>query len=502
MNRTIVHGVDNVGALFPHDRPVKEGGTVAEPTIVQRKMLAKMGLAMPDGSFYIRNGVVGAKDLSNAIESVGRGEADGGNGNDIRRHIMKRAGALKLSSKIPGTWSPDGSLKHSELVHYGVKGMQWDHHKAPQNVPFIQRGNGQQPPNQQGSRQGQAPPLSNQERADRLAQLIQLIHGRQAEATQQSAQDVKANPSPQATATHAANVAHLAQMATAAKQATAANVAHKAANGKKPAAHPAHAAHAAKMKGKAKAALKAHAAHKAKHPGKKSAHKTTIVKLNAKQKAELAKLSPAERTALAKLSPSQRAVLAKMSPKDKAALSHLSQKQKDALAKATAASAKKRHAEALARHALQNNAKHSILDQDVEDFLAHFGVKGMHWGVRRGRPTAGPSSADHHEVVGLGGKVKSHGGIHALSNDELQKVITRLNLEQNYHRLTSEPGGADKGRAFVKKAIADAKTGIDLYKTLNQVGNVVNDIQRETAKRQQHQSRRTRNAPLRVVSVK
>jgi hypothetical protein len=95
-------------------------------------MFAKMGLAMPDGSFYIRNGPVGASDLDNAIKAVGRGEQDGTSGDAIRKHIMKRAAALKLTDKIPDTWNPDGSLKHDwigevedYLEHHGVKGMQW-----------------------------------------------------------------------------------------------------------------------------------------------------------------------------------------------------------------------------------------------------------------------------------------------------------------------------------------------------------------------------------------
>jgi hypothetical protein len=94
-------------------------------------MFAKMGIAMPDGSFYIRNGSVGASDLDNAIHAVGRGEQGGTSGNAIRLHIIKRAAALKLSSKIPDTWNSDGSLKHSAfdqeieafLEHFGVPGM-------------------------------------------------------------------------------------------------------------------------------------------------------------------------------------------------------------------------------------------------------------------------------------------------------------------------------------------------------------------------------------------
>jgi hypothetical protein len=129
----ITHGIDNAGALLPHAQPVKKGGppvvVTKEPTTAQRKMFAKMGIAMPDGSYYVRDGA----DLQNAIDSVGRGENAGDSGAAIRKHIMARAAKLKLSSKIPATWNPDGSLKHDDLdteiaeffAHFGVKGMHW-----------------------------------------------------------------------------------------------------------------------------------------------------------------------------------------------------------------------------------------------------------------------------------------------------------------------------------------------------------------------------------------
>jgi hypothetical protein len=103
----------------------------------ERRTMAKSGVAMPDGSYYIRN----AGELDDAIAAVGRatpnaGESDVARRNSVRRHIMKRARALNLASKIPDTWNPDGSLKHSEidglmgeidefLAHFGVKGMRW-----------------------------------------------------------------------------------------------------------------------------------------------------------------------------------------------------------------------------------------------------------------------------------------------------------------------------------------------------------------------------------------
>ena len=108
---------------------------MAEPTAAQRKLFAKMGYAMPDGSYYIRPLPDGAGDLQNAIDSVGRGENAGDSGAAIRKHIIARAASLKLSAKIPATWSSDGSLKQADsaaefLQHHGVLGMKWGHHRA------------------------------------------------------------------------------------------------------------------------------------------------------------------------------------------------------------------------------------------------------------------------------------------------------------------------------------------------------------------------------------
>lgn len=94
-----------------------------------------------------------------------------------------------------------------------------------------------------------------------------------------------------------------------------------------------------------------------------------------------------------------------------------------------------------------------------ENFLEHYGVKGMKWGVRKSRrgkihtsnetdPTDGktkphivnrktgrytPVSKDHLDTVA----VKKHAGefsLAAVSNKDLQTAITRLNLEANYRK--------------------------------------------------------------------
>jgi|SRR5262245_15864714 len=102
---------------------------------------------------------------------------------------------------------------------------------------------------------------------------------------------------------------------------------------------------------------------------------------------------------------------------------------------------------------------------DVDEFLAHYGVKGMHWGVRRNRPSGGGSSnpstatkpkpkprqsADATAAKKLKEKSK-HGGADSLSNKELQTLVTRMNLEKQYSKLNE--GDVSKGKKFFDEFI-------------------------------------------------
>lgn len=96
----------------------------------------------------------------------------------------------------------------------------------------------------------------------------------------------------------------------------------------------------------------------------------------------------------------------------------------------------------------------------IDDILAHYGVKGMKWGVRRKNiPKQGPSddAKDAHRSF-VKAKVS---GVEALSNKELKAVNERLNLEMNYQRLSYNPGKLQKG--------------LDAVKSMLKVGNTVND---------------------------
>lgn len=83
----------------------------------------------------------------------------------------------------------------------------------------------------------------------------------------------------------------------------------------------------------------------------------------------------------------------------------------------------------------------------VDDVLAHYGIRGMKWGVRRSNPSAsggngsGDSRRNAAEIsedakAALVARAKPP---YSLSNKEMQTIITRMNLEQQYDRLTATP---------------------------------------------------------------
>lgn len=66
--------------------------------------------------------------------------------------------------------------------------------------------------------------------------------------------------------------------------------------------------------------------------------------------------------------------------------------------------------------------------------MAHYGVKGMHWGVRKRRGDRPGPSSDAVRVKQHKATVKK-GSTDALTTKELQELVTRMNLEQQYARL-------------------------------------------------------------------
>lgn len=123
-------------------------------------------------------------------------------------------------------------------------------------------------------------------------------------------------------------------------------------------------------------------------------------------------------------------------------------------------------------------------------FLSHHGIKGMHWGVRRKSPTdSSPSSVEVHTrpgktVTATGGRNHpAHtdaidvavarqkarvSSTDALSTKELQHLVNRMNLEQQYSRLAqTDPRSKSQADKYLKTALRAGKTANDIYNFVN-----------------------------------
>lgn len=110
---------------------------------------------------------------------------------------------------------------------------------------------------------------------------------------------------------------------------------------------------------------------------------------------------------------------------------------------------------------------------NVDDFLAHHGVRGQKWGVRRSNASSsgtphGKTSVNNHSRTGgytskprmsadarnvmLAQKKIAMGGVHALNNKELQALVQRQNLEQQYRQLN--PKQVSEGKKLAIQALA------------------------------------------------
>ena len=83
---------------------------LAQVSEEERKALAEESLALPDGSYPIRD----EKDLKNAIRAYGRSNPK--DRAKVRAHIRKRARALKLAMLVPEEWKSAGSIEAANSV--------------------------------------------------------------------------------------------------------------------------------------------------------------------------------------------------------------------------------------------------------------------------------------------------------------------------------------------------------------------------------------------------
>lgn len=100
---------------------------------------------------------------------------------------------------------------------------------------------------------------------------------------------------------------------------------------------------------------------------------------------------------------------------------------------------------------------------DVPDFLEHYGVKGMRWGVRkeRGRSSRSEKKQDDREpnkTIDINIGPRHHSKVSKMSDAELRQRIERLQLEQRLKDLESGKPAQTvaKGKSFSQRLMEEA----------------------------------------------
>jgi hypothetical protein len=148
---------------------------------------------------------------------------------------------------------------------------------------------------------------------------------------------------------------------------------------------------------------------------------------------------------------------------------------------------------------------------EVDDTVSHYGVKGMHWGIRKASSgSSGPTPVTLKTKPGK--KLKAQGGkgheatddamkaavsrqkakksgTQALSNAEMEALVKRMNLEQQYKKLSA--GQKSAGQKFIEKELLSLgkqeipgllKTGVNEIKVRR--GTKMTDVMAEQVRNQ------------------
>ena len=103
-----------------------------------------------------------------------------------------------------------------------------------------------------------------------------------------------------------------------------------------------------------------------------------------------------------------------------------------------------------------DNIAHS--NQEFDDILQHFGVKGMKWGRRKARTKSGSRKSKGEKITLHEDYINAHSrkSVKSMSDKELRDRLQRLNMEQQYERLN--PSKINAGMKYANKVLRAATT--------------------------------------------
>jgi hypothetical protein len=91
--------------------------------------------------------------------------------------------------------------------------------------------------------------------------------------------------------------------------------------------------------------------------------------------------------------------------------------------------------------------------------LAHWGIKGMKWGIRRSDEELARASSDSADAIRARetlAAIQSKGSLSAASDADLNHLVNRINLEKRYAEVN--PSGFERGHAQIKTVLKVGQT--------------------------------------------
>lgn len=99
---------------------------------------------------------------------------------------------------------------------------------------------------------------------------------------------------------------------------------------------------------------------------------------------------------------------------------------------------------------------------DLDSFLSHHGVLGMHWGQSKSGRKASPAHEEH-----TSSRAALKKPVHELSTKQIRDTNNRLDAEKRLSELKGQRSSMAKGQKFTKSILAAGATAGALYALAN-----------------------------------